>query len=155
MKVKDLLKMDIEIDVYDDVCEELAICFCAPQELTEEGYAHFAEVLEYPIEIDTTGQFSTAVVKIDGDDGNKWKKRLRKAEEFFYSAAGYCADTDYQKWFTDETMEKKMYFFQDAFDKKIYHGEYACERDAKRFAEQAGLRFLGEALPIEMATKEG
>lgn len=102
MKVKDLLTMDIEIDVYDDVCEELAICFCAPQELTEEGMKHFAEVLEYEIDIDTTGDFDTAVVHVDGDDGNGWKKRLRKAEEFFYSAAGYCADTDYQKWFKED-----------------------------------------------------
>lgn len=101
MKVKDLLTMDIEVDVYDDVCEELAICFCAPQELTEEGYAHFAEILEYEVEIDTSGTIETAVIKIDGDDGNGWKKRLRKAKEFFYSAAGYCADSDYQKWFKE------------------------------------------------------
>ena len=102
MKVKDLLTMDIEIDVYDDVCEELGICFCAPQELTEDGYQHFAEVLEYPIKINTTGQFPVAIVCIDGEDGNGWKKRLRKAEEFFYSAAGYCADSDYQKYFKED-----------------------------------------------------
>ena len=100
MKVKDLLKMDIEIDVYDDVCEELAICFCAPQEMTEEGMKHFAEVLEYEIDIDTFNDCAT--VHVDGDDGNGWKKRLRKAEEFFYSAAGYCADTDYRKWFKED-----------------------------------------------------
>ena len=28
MTVKDLLKMEVDIDVYDDVCEELAIAFC-------------------------------------------------------------------------------------------------------------------------------
>ena len=101
MKIREFIKLNCEIDVYDDVCEELAICFCGPQGLTKEGEEHFAEVLDYEIEFDFSGDLYTAAVKVDGDDGNKWKKRLRKAKEFFYSAAGYCADEDYQKWFCD------------------------------------------------------
>ena len=99
MKVKEFIKLNADIDVYDDVCEELGICFCGPMLMTEEGEKRFAEVLDYEIELDFSGSIKTAVIHIDGDDGNGWKKRLRKAEEFFYSAAGYCADEDFQKWF--------------------------------------------------------
>ena len=102
MKIKEFITLDTDIDVYNDVCEELGIAFCGPAVLTEEGKKHFAEVLEYDIELDTTGEIWTSAVHVDGDDGNKWKKRLRKAEEFFYSAAGYCADEDYQKWFKED-----------------------------------------------------
>ena len=96
MKISEFIKLDHDIDVYDDVCEELGIAFCGPIELTPEGSAHFAEVLEYDIEIND----SCAVVCIDGP-GNSWSERLRKAKEFFEAAAGYCADSDYQKWFIE------------------------------------------------------
>ena len=95
MTIKEFIALNADIDVYDDVCEELGICFCGPIGLTEEGKAHFADVLEYEIDVDLH-PCASAVVHIDGDG---WKKRLRKAEEFFYSAAGYCADEDYQRWF--------------------------------------------------------
>ena len=36
MKIKDLLEMEIDVDVYDNVCEELAIAFCGATKLTEE-----------------------------------------------------------------------------------------------------------------------
>ena len=96
MKVKDLLPMEIDIDVYDDVCEELGIAFCGPMRLTPEGERQFAEVLDYEIAIQNGFGMMIAVVKIDGEG---WKKRLRKAIEFFHSAAGYCSCEDYDKWF--------------------------------------------------------
>lgn len=109
MKIIDFIKLNADIDVYDDVCEELAICFCGPMMLTDEGKEHFADVLDYDIDVDLR-PCASAVVHIDGDG---WKKRLRKAEEFFNSAAGYCADEDYQKWFKD-----------------IDFGQYAIDPDA-------------------------
>ena len=48
MKVKDLIKEEIDVDVYDNVCEELAIAFCGSVELTEYGKKHFhLEILGY------------------------------------------------------------------------------------------------------------
>lgn len=113
MKVKEFITLNADIDVYDDVCEELAIAFCGPMWLSEEGKAHFAEVLDYDMEIDTSGEIWTATVLVDGDDGNAWKKRLHNAEEFFFSAAGYCPSDDYDKWFVEPNM-----------------GQYATDPDA-------------------------
>lgn len=101
MKVKEFMKLSGDIDVYDDVCEAVAICFCAPQGLTEEGEKHFAEVLNYEMTLDLSGSIPTAIVHVDDDDEKVWKHKLKKAKEFFYSAAGYCAANDYDKWFID------------------------------------------------------
>ena len=38
---------------------------------------------------------------VDDPDDKVWKRKLRKAKEFFNSAAGECAWDDYEKWFVD------------------------------------------------------
>lgn len=101
MKVRDFIKLDNDIDVYDDVCEEIAIAFCGAQELTEEGEKHFAEVLDYDMELDLSGELVTAVVHVDDEDEKVWNRKLRKAKEFFYGAAGYIEDSKYRKWFKE------------------------------------------------------
>jgi len=102
MKIREFIKLEADIDVYDDVCEELAICFCGPVKLTEEGKKHFAEVLDYDITVyeDIKSQnIDAAVVSIDGEYVTEWKPRLRKAQEFFNAAAGYCSEKNYNRWF--------------------------------------------------------
>lgn len=103
MKVKDFIELCnrefLDVDVYDNVCEELGIAYCGDSiELTTEGKEHFKEALEFDIDYDA--DYSTAIVDIDDVEG-VWQKKLRKAKEFFYAAAGYCADSDYQKWFRE------------------------------------------------------
>lgn len=94
MKIRDFIKMDIDIDVYDNVCDGIGIAYCGPMSLTEEGEKQFAEVMDYDIEI----QDDVAIVDTDHDD---WKHRLKKAKEFFYSIAGYCDADLYDKWFVE------------------------------------------------------
>lgn len=95
--VGDLLKKDIDIDVYDDVCEELSIAFCGPLHLTVDGYAQFSGALDLPVEF--FGDH--AIVHVDGP-GNSWRKRLEVALDLFESAAGYCTDDEYRRWFAVE-----------------------------------------------------
>ena len=99
MKIKEFIKMETDIDVYDDVCEELAIAFCGPLELTDKGREVFADVLDYEITVDEPN--CTAIVSVDDQDDAVWKERLRHAERFFYAAAGYCAAIDYNEWFRE------------------------------------------------------
>lgn len=94
MKIRDFIKMDIDIDVYDNVCDGIGIAYCGPMSLTEEGEKRFAEVMEYDIEING----DVAIVDTDHDD---WKHRLKKAKDFFYSIAGYCDADSYDKWFAE------------------------------------------------------
>ena len=88
-----------DIDVYDDVCEELAIAYCGGgYNLTDAGKEHFKEVLTYDIDPDIYN--CIAVVHIDDEEG-VWQKKLRKAKEFFYACAGYCSEEDFDKWFVE------------------------------------------------------
>ena len=101
MTVKDLIEQEIDVDVYDDVCEELGIAFCGDMKLTADGKKKFAEVLTYPVELikNRHGNIECAVVHIDDEDDDVLEARLRKAKDFFESAAGYCAADDWDKWF--------------------------------------------------------
>jgi hypothetical protein len=94
MTVKDLIAQEIDIDCYDDVCEELGIAFCGPMKLTRAGQKKFAEILTYPVTLHDV----CAIIHVDDEEGI-WQEKLRKAKEFFYAMAGYCADTDYDRWF--------------------------------------------------------
>lgn len=104
MKVKEFIKLNADIDVYDDVCEEVAICFCGPMMLTEEGKEHFDYVLNcLEIELDFSGSIKTAEIKCHNEffPEELDEFNIEKANEFFCSAAGYCADEDFQKWFIE------------------------------------------------------
>ena len=103
MKVRDLLPMEIDIDVYDDVCEELWIAYCGPMALTKAGKEHFAEVLDYELEYNpcSYGGLPAYIVKVDDPDEKVWRDRLAKAKEFFEAAAGYCSVNDFESWFYD------------------------------------------------------
>ena len=104
MKVREFIKIEQDIDVYDDVCEELGVAFCGPLELTTDGEKKFAEVMDYDIEIHPAPAgygCGCAIVAVYDPDDKVWKRKLRKAKEFFNSAAGYCADEDFQKWFKE------------------------------------------------------
>ena len=86
-----------DIDVKDNVCEELYIAYDGTQ-LTKTGKEHFKEVLEYEIDVDTDPRWPEAVIDVDGDEG-VWQHKLAQASALFYSMAGYCKDTDWDKWF--------------------------------------------------------
>lgn len=99
MKVRELLKLEIDIDVYDNVCEELGIAFCGPVELTKEGREHFRESLEYDVELDNIPGPYAGIIGVVDIDCDEWEEKLKKAKELFYSMAGYCSVSEYEKWF--------------------------------------------------------
>lgn len=96
--VRDLLAMDIDIDVYDNVCESLAIAYCGAIALTSEGQKRFADVLDLTVNIDKNN--CVAIIDVDDAEG-VWQKKLKGAKELFYALAGYCSTTDYDTWFIE------------------------------------------------------
>lgn len=88
--VKEFLAKEIDVDVYDDYDERIWIAFCGPIDLTEEGLKKFGEVLD--TKVDFYGDCATLHVEDD-------VKRLNKLDELFLSLAGYCLNSDYDKWF--------------------------------------------------------
>ena len=101
MKVKEFIKQSVDIDVFDDICEELYIAFCGPMELTPAGKKHFREVLGYEVELHNNGAAIVGIVHIDDPDDDVWEARLEKAKEFFEACAGYCTVDEFEKWFKE------------------------------------------------------
>ena len=99
MKIRDLINEPISVDVYDDLCEELAICFDGPQPLLPDGEKHFEPIMDYELELFVNCRCPYAILKIDGPDEDEANEKLGRAKEFFYAAAGYCACSDYDRWF--------------------------------------------------------
>lgn len=102
MTVRDFLNLSEDIDVYDNVTEELCIAFCGPMYLTPDGEKEFSEILDFEIEIIRDYHYGdVAIISVDSSDEKIWKKNLKLAIKFFHSLAGYCAESDYEKWFIE------------------------------------------------------
>lgn len=99
MKVRDLLNLEIDMDVYDNVCEELAIAFCAPVTLTDAGREHFKDALDLEVESIRDGYI---IIDVDDPDEKEWNRKLNCAKEFFESMAGLCSAEDFDKWVVTE-----------------------------------------------------
>ena len=99
MKVKDLLKMDIDIDVCDDYTEECYIAYVGVTKLTEYGKKEFRRALELECEM----YDDIVIIKcyVDGDDDES-KKNVKSCTRLFYALAGYCSCTNYRRWFVSE-----------------------------------------------------
>lgn len=92
MKVRDLLTIDIDIDVYDDYDERLGIAFCSGYTLTSIGEKVFEKALDLPI-----SSIRNDVCIIHCETG----KEASMARDFFESIAGYCSSSDFDKWFME------------------------------------------------------
>ena len=101
MKVKEFLNMALDIDVYDNVCEELGIAFCGPAKLTKAGRRHFSEALLLDVELHNNGSDVVAIVDVDDPEEEVMEYQLEIAKELFESLAGFCPVDDYKKWFEE------------------------------------------------------
>lgn len=92
MKVRDLLAMDVCVDVADDYDERLWIAFDGAVSLTEIGGDVFKEALDLEVKLTTP---SDALVIC---------RNAREAEtvkELFESLAGYCTEDEWELWFEE------------------------------------------------------
>ena len=97
MLFKDLIKADIDIDVYDDYDERCGMAVCGPVKLTEEGKATFSRVMDMDVEIyDFKGAYGYhAVVHCETAEEAEMLKH------FLLAAAGYIGDDLYKRWFAE------------------------------------------------------
>lgn len=105
MKVRDFIEQEIDIDVYDDVCEVLGIAYCGPYCLTDAGEQEFKNVLDLDVSM-SGGGYPTAIVNCKDS-----VLLAEEAAELFDSLAGFCKAEDFDKWFIgaemiDEYMSK-------------------------------------------------
>ena len=60
MTVRELMAMDVDIDVYDDYDESLGIAYCGPMALTDEGEKEFGRVMD----LEVTVPYDVAIVNV-------------------------------------------------------------------------------------------
>lgn len=92
MKVRELLNMDVCIDVADDYDERLWIAFDGAISLTEIGMDVFREALDLKVKLTTS---SDALILC------KNAKEAEVAKELFESLAGYCTEDEWELWFEE------------------------------------------------------
>lgn len=105
--IKDLLSLEISIDVVDDVTDDLCIAFDGPITLTEDGKKHFSAVLDLPVIVPKISKDDgTHTVFLNGDtacvlidDREDWERLEHKCIELFEAMAGYCSESNWNKWF--------------------------------------------------------
>lgn len=99
MTIRELMKHEIDVDVYNNITDDEAICLCCPLELTEEGLKEWSDVMDYIVEVDMDGYCPSAECICDDDPDIKWQTKKKRLTKFLWSAAGYCSDKDYDTWF--------------------------------------------------------
>ena len=99
--VRELLAMDIDVDVCDDVDESLYIAFVGPLQLSQWGKIEFAGALDLEVTLppDDNDFYDHVCVHVDHPDEKIWRRNLCEARHLFESAAGYCAYDEYNMWF--------------------------------------------------------
>lgn len=99
MTLRNFIKHEGDTDIYDDVYDGIGICFCGALRLKKEGQRRYADILD--LEVEKVGQCE-AILHIDDPDEELVKHRYRMAKDFFWSAAGYCDDADWHRWFYED-----------------------------------------------------
>lgn len=95
MKVKDLIREDIDIDVVDDYDERCWMAKCGAYRLTDAGVQMFHRVLDIDVDIKDDNSYKRAVLHCET------AKEANECKVFFLSLAGYCAAEDYDRWFVE------------------------------------------------------
>lgn len=90
MKLKDFLKEAFDVDISSGLTSDWIIAFVGPVELTTDGITKFASILDNEVCI-----LDCSEAKIEIADENQDEL----AKELFYSLAGYCSCSYYDKFF--------------------------------------------------------
>lgn len=93
MKVRDLLKEEIDIDVYDDYDERCGIAFCGPCELTAKGKRKFAAIMDNDVRIDVI--MDVAVISCENEHEAQIAKYL------FHGFAGFIPSEEWETLFVE------------------------------------------------------
>lgn len=96
-KVFDLLTREIDADVADEYDERLYIGYVGPVRLTDLGKEEFKDVLNYTATIYESLPYNNLNISIQ----TMTAKEANRAKKFFEILAGYCPESEYNKYVED------------------------------------------------------
>ena len=106
MKLRELLKLDITVDVSDDYADQFEdggrwfdsiIAFVGPCHLTEAGKEKYKNIMDLDVDVDE----SSAYVHIPENEDEKMEQLEKEVMLFFYAAAGYMSESLYEEYFEE------------------------------------------------------
>ena len=92
MKVNDLLKMEITVDVYDDYDGRCQVAFFGSAKLTKEGVKHFNCILNNEVRLVLNDRLF-AVVNAENEE------QAQLIAYLFEGLAGHCTVDEFERWF--------------------------------------------------------
>lgn len=95
MKVRDLIKLDIDLDITTNIYDDPYCAFVGPQPITRYGESYWEDVLNLECEISDEAPVAVIIIP-EGEEAEEINDGIK---EFFSSCAGYCSIPDYQSWF--------------------------------------------------------
>lgn len=98
MKVRDLMKLDIDVDITTNVFDDCYCAFVGPQPLTKFGLSYWEEVLELDCELSNEAPVCEIIIP-DNLNEKETEEINEGIKDFFGSCAGYCSIQDYKSWF--------------------------------------------------------
>ena len=107
MKLRELIKLDTDVDVSDDYADQFedggrwfdsTIAFVGPCNLTDAGKEKYKNIMDLDVDVDE----STAVVHIPENEDEKMEEMEREVMLFFYAVAGYMPEDLYEEYFGKE-----------------------------------------------------
>lgn len=100
MKVKDLIGLEIDVDITTDIFDDPYCAFVGPIHTTKYGESYWEEVLNLNCEL--VEDRPLAVIEIPGTLPDNEQEEVNEGiKEFFAALAGYCSIPEYQSWFVD------------------------------------------------------
>ena len=96
MTIRELIGYDIDVDVANNVTDELGCALVCPMELTEEGEKEWDDVLNYVVDVYGDDNYAECIVD-DKEPEISWTTKKKRLNDFLYSVAGYCSESDYNK----------------------------------------------------------
>lgn len=106
MKLRELLKLDITVDVSDDYADQFEdggrwfdsiIAFVGPCHLTKAGEERYKNIMNLDVDVDEC----SAYVHIPQDVDEKMEELEKEVMLFFYAAAGYMSESLFKEYFEE------------------------------------------------------
>ena len=81
-----------DVDVYETLCDEIAIAYCKGKKLTHEGYVHFESIIDKPVKV-----MNNAFARVT----NEREEDIELLNELFWGMAGYISTKKFNKYFCE------------------------------------------------------
>lgn len=97
MKFEQFIQSDVDCDVFNTITGGGNFAFVGPIALTDAGKEEFKLILNLEVDVDEESACATVTIPTEEDDHSI--DTIRTLNRFLKSAAGYCPQSTWDRWF--------------------------------------------------------